>query len=253
MKKNRIIITSVLTTFLLIGTFLLSKTLLRPTTPEITAPVLTQESPKLFNQNIGEKLIYEVKLGKITIGKSTFTRLPNATANGKIILVMTFETNVTNFKDTETIYTDAVTFLPLKIERNITNWLSKEKITEEYNQSDFTLHINKRKGSNTETMVIKKDGPIHNAILLPQQIRYIDSFKPENAISANLPNRKFEIKMVGEENVEVPAGKYKAYKFESTPKQIAIWISADTQKVPLKIQGTGFLGYLMVLKERIAP
>jgi hypothetical protein len=49
--------------------------------------------------------------------------------------------------------------------------------------------------------------------------------------------------------VEVPAGTFKAYHFESTPKQIDIWISQDERKIPLKMQGMGAIGYSLVLND----
>ena len=203
-----------------------------------------------IDKNVGEKMAYDVKLGAISLGKSTFSQVPSAELNGKKLIVMVFETSLARFKDTETIYSDPQTFLPVRVERDIVNWFSQEKITEDYNQQDFTVTINKKKGGKTETLVIKKDGPIHNAILLPQYIRRSAKLDAKETLVANLPNRRYEIKLVSTEEIKVPAGTFKAYHFKSTPNQIDIWISADDRKIPLKIQNNSLtLGYVMLLRE----
>jgi hypothetical protein len=203
-----------------------------------------------IDKNVGEKMAYDVKLGAIGLGKSAFSQVPSVELNGKKLIVMVFETSLARFKDIETIYTDPQTFLPVRVERDILNWFSQEKITEDYNQQDFTVTINKKKGGKTETTVIKKDGPIHNAILLPQYIRRSAKLEANETLIANLPNRRYEIKLVSTEEIKVPAGTFKAYHFKSIPSQIDIWISADERKIPLKIQNNSLtLGYVMLLRE----
>jgi hypothetical protein len=65
----------------------------------------------------------------------------------------------------------------------------------------------------------------------------------------NLPNREFKIELTSIDEVAVPAGTYKAFHFQSLPRQIEIWITADERRIPIKIQGAGIFGYLMVMKE----
>jgi hypothetical protein len=98
-------------------------------------------------------------------------------------------------------------------------------------------------------MVIKKNEPIHNAVLLPYYIRRIPVLETGQIIIANLPTRRLEIKLVSQEEIKVPAGIFQAYHFSSTPKQIDIWISADERRIPVKIEGAGLLGYSVVMKE----
>jgi hypothetical protein len=44
-------------------------------------------------------------------------------------------------------------------------------------------------------------------------------------------------------------GSFRSYRFESTPRQIVIWISADELRLPLKIQGIGIMNYILQLRE----
>jgi len=208
----------------------------------------TSEGARLTNY-VGEKIIYDVRLGKLYLGKAQFNNLANVQLDGRLLNVMTLETKLTQFTDMEKIYSDLETLLPVRVERDILNWLIREKITEDYNQDNFTVTIIKNKGAVQEKLVIKKDNHIHNAVLLPYYVRRIPRLDVGRIIIANLPTRRLEIKLVSIEDIKVPAGTFKAYHFKSTPKQIEIWITSDERRIPVKIQDTGLLGYSMVMKE----
>jgi len=196
----------------------------------------------------GERITYDVRLGMIYLGKAQFNNLPNEQLNGKTLNVMTLETRVTRFTDTEKIYSDIDTFLPARVERDILKLLLREKIIEEYDQIKFAVTITKNSGSKEpEKLVIQKDSPIHNAVLLPYSVRRIPNLEIGKTIIANLPVRRLEIKLVSIEEITVPAGTFKAYHFASTPKQIEIWISADERRIPLKIQSSDLFGYSLVM------
>ena len=206
-------------------------------------------------ESIGEKIIYEIKMGGLTIGESTFTQLKNEDLDGRNLLVMLFTTKLANFSDTEKIYADPQTYLPIKVMREISNFMIKEIIIEDYDQENFVVNINKKKGFFKSQLNIKKESQINNAILLPQYVRFIGMLDENKPIPANFPTRSYSIEFAGKEEIEVPAGKFKTYHFKSVPSQINIWISQDGRKIPVKIEGNGALGigYTMVLKEYIEP
>lgn len=219
-----------------------------------TLSIKAKEEIKIIQPNyLGEKIIYDVKLGKLHLGKARFNNMGNVQLNGNLLNVMTVETKLTRFTDTEKIYSDPKTLLPVRVERDILNWLIRERITEDYDQDNFTVTIIKNKGAIQEKLVIKKDSHIHNAMLLPYYVRRIPRLDVGRIIIANLPTCRLEIKLVSIEEVKVPAGTFKAFHFKSTPKQIEIWISADERRIPLKIQGTGIFGYSMVMSEYTFP
>jgi hypothetical protein len=201
------------------------------------------------SNHIGEKIIYDVKLGKLYLGEARFANIANAQVNSKVLNVMVLETKLAQFTDTEKIYSDPQTLLPVRVEWDILNWFVQEIITEEYDQDNFTVTIIKDKGSSQEKTVIKKNSHIHNAILLPYHVRYIPKMDVGRIIIANLPTRRLEIKLTSIEEIKVPAGTFQAYHFTSTPKQIDIWISADERRLPIKIQGSGIFGYTLAMKE----
>ena len=198
-------------------------------------------------ERIGERIVYDVRLGRVSLGRAVFNHLPRAGLNGKQASLMNFQTKLARFRDLEKIYSDPDTYLPLKVERSISNWPFSEKISEYYDQEKFILTIVKD-GKNNQT-VIKKDAPIHNAVMLPFYVRGIAKLDPGWTMSINLPNQKFQIKLAGRENIALNGKTFYAYRFESDPKRFEIWISSDEQRIPLKIKGTGALGYTLIMQE----
>lgn len=200
-------------------------------------------------ERIGEKIVYDVKLGKVSLGKARYNHLPNVELDGRQMSHMTFETRLVRFTDLERIYSDPDTFLPVKIERAISSWPLSEKITEHYDQKNFTLTITKNKSAKGKPLLVKKDSPIHNAVMLPFYVRCMDAIDAGWSMTVNLPNQRFEIKLVSVEDVVVPAGSFKAYHFKSSPERFEVWVSADDRKIPVKIKGNGALGYSLVMRE----
>lgn len=212
-------------------------------------PIKNNKIAAKYNKRIGEKIVYDIKFGNISLGKAKFSYLPATILGDKTVGVMIFETKVVRFTDLEKIYSDEDNFLPFRVERNIYTWPISEKITEYYNQENFTLTIVKNKGKRKEELIIKREAQIHNAISLPFYIQNIAKFDIGWSMAVNLPNQQFEMKLTAIEEVKVPAGVFKAYRFESVPSKFQIWISADERKIPIKIKGLGALGYTFLMKE----
>jgi hypothetical protein len=216
----------------------------KPYKPEIYVSD-TQTKKKYYR--IGEKIIYDVRLGRLNLGKAKFSHLGMTQLNKRTAHLMTFETDIIRFHDLERIYSDPNSFLPLRVERDISMWPNSEKIIEEYDQEKFTLTINKRKGRHQKQSIIKKNGPTYSAILLPYYIRNIPELQIGWSMDVTLPNQKFKIKLASIEDIEVPAGKFNAYRFESDPRKFEVWISTDDRRIPLKIKGSG--NYILLMRE----
>jgi len=205
-----------------------------------------EPKPEIYAGRIGEEIIYDIKYKGIHIGTSRFNYVNKSSIDGKAVNVITFKTGVPRFRDLETIYSDPVTNLPLRIERDINKWPFKEKIIEAYDQKNFTVDITKDDGSKNK---ITRDGPIHNAILLPYFIRHVDNLEPGWFMTATFPTQQFLVTLVSVDDLETPAGIFKAYHFKSDPEKFEIWITADKRRIPVKIQGLGIFGYTMLMKE----
>lgn len=109
----------------------------------------------------GEKIVYTID----PVGKAEYKDLGLVELNGRKLNLVTFRTQAFGFDDTEKIYCDPDSLLPIRVERNISMWLSKEYIVEEYDQKNFILTITKFKNNKKiRTYVFKKDKAIHNAV-----------------------------------------------------------------------------------------
>ena len=196
----------------------------------------------------GETIVYDVKMGAVKIGTSTFRHEQRAPYNGIDAQQIIFKTNVVQINDTETIWAGSEDFMPMHIEREVRMWPKYERITESYDQGNHTLDITKTAGGDRETTRIVRQGPIHNAILLPYQVRRIPDLVPGWTMKVTLPTQEFEITLKSLEEVTVPAGTFNAFYFASEPKRFEIWISADDLRIPVKIKGSSGLNYTMSMR-----
>ncbi|MCX5704112.1 MAG: hypothetical protein NT066_06470 [Candidatus Omnitrophica bacterium] len=197
----------------------------------------------------GENIIYFIS----PIGKSEYNDLGVVDLEGVKVNLVTFRTKVLLFQDTERIYSDPKSLLPYKIERNISAAWGKEYITEEYDQKKFIVTFKKFKGAKLVSQrIIKADGPIHNAIILPFYLRRCPDLKIGWHFTARVPG-EFKLELVSIDEITVPAGKFQAYHFKSVPDRFEIWISKNSPRVPLKIQGKGFFDYALSMKKHSPP
>jgi len=203
-----------------------------------------------INDRIGEKINYDLFLGGVKVGTAEYHHVRKTYLNEKLVDLITFYTQAVSFKDRETIYCDSSTFLPLVVERKISKPIKPEKIREVYDQENFKLTITKQRFGESVTE-IKSDAPIHNSIILPFFVRNTPNLTVGWTFVANLPQGKYMIKLIGVEQVETPAGEFEAYYFESEPSKIKIWISTDDNRIPLRIDGTGGIGYKMMMQDYV--
>ncbi|MDD3233646.1 MAG: DUF3108 domain-containing protein [Candidatus Omnitrophota bacterium] len=204
-----------------------------------------QEDP--IKKYVGEKILYQVKLGILSVGTAEFEHRDIAELNGTAVHVVNFRTVLARFRDNELIYCLPGSLLPVRVERMIDFWPKKERITEEYDQTVFSLKITREEGKSRSEQVIKKDRAIHNAVLLPYYVRTIPGLKEGWRMNVQLPTQSFIVSLDSIEEVKVPAGTFKAYHFTSEPRKFEIWISADEKRIPLKLKGTSSAGYTLLL------
>jgi len=204
---------------------------------------------RLYPERAGEEITYEVKLGNLWVGEARFKYKGRVDSNGRALNLLVFETRVINFADTENIYSDPGNFLPVRIEREVITLFKREYISENYDQKNHRVTITKNNGkATTEQRVISSNDVIHNAILFPYAVRDLPDLVVGCEFRVNLPKRTLRVKLVSIENLKLGNKVFQAFRFESTPKQIAVWISTDALRIPLKIEGAGVFGYTLILK-----
>lgn len=162
----------------------------------------------------GERISYDIRVGNVRFGNARFLNMGIVLVAEKPLCLMHVETNMGGrFIDKEKVYSDPQTLLPIRVERDIQNWFNKERIIEEYNQQTYTVTITKFKGDWQDKIIIKKESPIHNSILLPYAVRYIPNLTIGKTIIANLPTKRLTLTLAAIEVVHTPLGIFRAYHF----------------------------------------
>lgn len=200
-----------------------------------------------------ETIKYAVKLNGITIGKAVLNYKGITKLGGRDAHLIIFSTDTLNFKDTETMYADIDSFLPLKIERDINNWGRKIFIIEEYDQNNNSVKItrlDKNRKSNSKPKEIKQDAKIQNVILSTYLYRKNGDFSIGREFSVTLPLYKALMRITKEVSVRVPHGSFMAYLLESFPKGHQIWFESSKKAIPVRILGPSIAGKVnMVMTE----
>ncbi len=197
----------------------------------------------------GEKFIYEVKYNRLKVGKCILTFHGEEDLDGREVYHITLLTKIPSLKDTEELYADKSTFLPVEVHRKIKKRLGfNDKIKEVYDQQNFRVDISQKSSLRSKSFSIEKDSPLHNAILLTYCYRAKESFNKSERLKINLPTVEFEVMFKGIETIKTPLGKYRAYAFTSDPPKFKLWLSADEKRIPLKIERPGKLGYSLIIK-----
>jgi hypothetical protein len=198
-----------------------------------------------IQEYVGERILYLIS----PFGRSEYNNLGVVDLKGVKVNLVIFKTKVLLFEDTEKIYSDPESLLPLRIERTISKFWGKEYITEEYDQKEFTVVMKKFKGKKiVQEQITKAKGPIHNAITLPFNFRGRTDLEIGWHYIARIPD-EFKLELVSIDQIKVPAGKFLAYHFKSIPDKFELWVNKENPRIPVKIQGKGIFGYVLVMKE----
>lgn len=198
----------------------------------------------------GEHITYEIKpLG----GRAEYFDMGLTDLNGRTVKLTVFKTSVMFFKDTEKVYSDPDTMLPIRVERDIKRWFGRENIVEEYDQKQYKFSITKYNGRKMlSKQVYSADGPIHNATLVPFYLRKVPDVKLGWSFVLFLPQR-YEVRLVALDEIRAGEQTLAAYHFKSIPENFEIWISKDERHVPLAIKSNGGLKYALLMREYIPP
>ncbi|MEW6076145.1 MAG: hypothetical protein AB1530_07645, partial [Candidatus Omnitrophota bacterium] len=161
----------------------------------------------------GEHILYLIT----PFGKAEYDDHGVVDLEGRKVNLTTFVTKAFMFEDSERIYSDPESLLPYRIERTISRLWGKEYITEEYDQEKYTVTFKKFKSDKlVSEQISKASGPIHNAILLPFDLRTRTDLAIGWRFTARVPE-EFQLELVSIDELTVPAGKFEAYHFKSTP------------------------------------
>lgn len=215
--------------------------------PEINSDKANTLKEEILPFEQGETINYAVKLCGIKIGNAALMYKGKIKLNDKDAHLVIFSTDILNFKDTETMYADIDTFLPLKIERDINKRGKKIRIVEEYDQLNHNVKITQSDKTRNQTKEIAQDAQIQNVILLTYFLRKLSNFELGKEFAITLPLAKLIMRFTKEEQVRIPSGVYSAYLAESFPKGHKIWFENSEKAIPIRISGPSIAGKVNML------
>lgn len=185
----------------------------------------------------GETFVFRIDMGFLPVGKARLVFEGKTKLQGQDAYLIKFMTNTANFKDTETIYAQVDTFLPLRIERSINMWGVSSKIVEEYDQKEKYVKITKTELGKTSEQTISSDSPIQNVVCMIYYYRLANNIELGKTVAINLPLKKIDVEAKEIRRVKLPKGRFEAYILESVPGGYDFWFDTGPRKMPLKITG----------------
>lgn len=204
-----------------------------------------KEKPVINNDKI-EQISYKLNYKGIKVGKATMVLYPDADLDGQKVILITFETDTAFFDDFEKIYIEQGTYLPIRVERKISQFGKHYFIREEYNQADFTVRIYKE---TDKVVTIARKQSIQNPMSMIYYVRMLRNLEKGKEIPIVLPMIEIKTRFEGIENVKLPAGKFSAFLFKSIPDKFSFWLSNDEHRLPLKLEVPGAIGYSALMTE----
>jgi hypothetical protein len=202
-----------------------------------------------INGYAGEYIQYLIK----PAGKAEYKNLGTVDFKGAKANLITLKSKILFIEVMEKIFYDPESLLPYKTERTTSGLWIKEYRTEEYDQKKFTVVIKKFKGTKLlMEKIIKADSPIQNVNLLLFYLRKQPNLRIGWHFTTNVLEElkllRVDLKLLSIGEVIVPAGKFQAYHFKSTPDKFEIWMNKNTPQVALKIRLKNVIDCFILMK-----
>jgi hypothetical protein len=215
-------------------------------------PSVTETIPQQLPISPGEKLSYEVTFNGLKAGTIDFEYLSRK--DNLDLVVVTTKVNVLNIfriDSKDSVYIDAATCLPQRVERDVVFFGKPEHIIEEYNQKDGWVNVIQEKGGKIKNRIIPQVPPIHNS----HSLFFIYPLALENKIGAqldfNLPLEKVKIKVKELRKGQTSQGEREFYVCEVSPKRIVLELDKE-KRVPLKLEMPALWSKLVITRLPLA-
>ena len=201
-----------------------------------------------FPYQQSEKIAYEATFKGLRVG--TFEFEYKGRNNDLDLIVVTNKVNIFNIfqiDSTESVYIDAYTCLPKRVERKVVFFGRPEKIIEEYNQKEGWVNVTQEKGGKTKNTVIPQKPPIHNvhSLFFAYPLELKDKVGLE--LDFNLPLEKVKMRVKELRKDESAQGLRESYVCEISPKRIVLELDKD-KRYPLHIEMPALWGKLEISK-----
>jgi len=208
-----------------------------------------------IEERFGKKrtLFYDVFFNGIPTGKIEWQYLGKDVVSGRKVDVILLNSDtkilkLLNLESKEKVYIDSMTYLPLKVERDVVFFGKKEKIKEVYNQDTGLITITKSNSSKKQTF-LHAAKPIHNILSLlyffPKDIALVK----DRPLYFNLPTQKITIKMLYESAIAFGKDKKDIYFLAGRGgKKFNLWLDKK-ERIPVKMEFMVPLGKITIVRK----
>lgn len=202
----------------------------------------------------GEKISYAIKKYGVKAGEATLLFHGPVTHEGREYQLIVFTASALNFFDEERIYADPETLFPVRVERDLDIWGTKERIIEEYDRQRGVVRIAKLAGGKTTEQTIEKDGRLDNIYCFIYRYRHQGRLGIGETVTMNLPTQDVVIQLTGKSRIKAGGRVHEALFMKSQPAKYRIWFENGSRKIPLRIDGAvGFGNTSMVMTDYQTP
>lgn len=210
----------------------------------LSKPQKTNSTESQYKRFFQEIIRYNIRSMGIRAGGATLTFEGLTQLDGRDVYLITFTATAMNFLDVEEIYADTENLYPLKITRDLNIWGSKEKITEIYDQENFTVHITKivEGKDEPEHTVIQKDGIIDNIYCFLYRFRKSADLRLGNHFQMNLPTKDIMVRVDRMTRIKAMGRTLDAYHLRTEPREYEMWFGDDKSRLPLRIDRIATIG-----------
>jgi len=190
----------------------------------------------------------------VKAGEATLEYRGTQKLDGQDAVLIIFRAEAINFLDEEKIFVDPVTFLPIRVERDLNIWGAKEKIIEYYDQNKFEVKVVKNSGGKITELVIKKDAAVDNIYSFLYRYRRSGAFTVGETLHLNLPTQSVDLTLKSRQKIDAAGKTYDAYYLESKPEKYCLWFDTGESKIPLRIDGAiSFGNTAMIMRKYEKP
>jgi hypothetical protein len=207
--------------------------------------------------NAGEVLHYNIRQLGVKVGEASLEFAgPRSLPDGRPAELIVFTSRAMNFFDEERIFLSPDNFSPLRVERTLNIFGSREAITEEYFPSG-RIRITKVADGKTSEQEIDRKRPVDNIYGFIYRYRAEGKFNMDEKFEINLPTKDVMIRPVDEMNFNADGKIYRAVLMKSVPSRYSIWMDKSPKRFPLRIAGAvGLANTVMTMtgyEERNGP
>jgi hypothetical protein len=200
------------------------------------------------------QLTYKVYFNGMSCGSIIWKYLGEEKVEDKIAQIVSQESNtkvmgVFDFGGNDKVYLEKGTFLPIKVERDLSLFGNKEKIVEYYDQVNGKVRVVKTASGKTSEIVLNQDKPIRHIMALlyffPDNVELKDGYQEV----FNLPTQKLTIRYLGLKDIKTGSETKHCYFLKGTgARSFNLWLDKET-RLPLRLEFFVMLGKVSIVKQ----